>query len=274
MRRMTTETDVMTEKFVATERPWNVVVWDDPVTPMIGRRGHLQEDLRLLQQQVHAADAERPPRRQGRRLVGPARARRVLLRETASRGSAVDHRTGPVVAGNQLFVRRRDGRIEVRLNDAGRVVAREAFGRRGGGRAGPGPRVARGPECPDRSEQRHRRPASPTLNRQSDIATNAELAVMTLNEQFLNESEAWAWLSTFQLALRSTAVANGLVNQERLESCESGPAGLRPHAPNVPLLVGGVPVGTSGGFTRRGEFVVHVNCVTSAPTRTQERAAP
>jgi ATP-dependent Clp protease adaptor protein ClpS len=34
MRRMTTETDVATEKFVATERPWNVVVWDDPVTPM------------------------------------------------------------------------------------------------------------------------------------------------------------------------------------------------------------------------------------------------
>jgi ATP-dependent Clp protease adaptor protein ClpS len=24
----------MTEKFVKTERPWNVVVWDDPVTPM------------------------------------------------------------------------------------------------------------------------------------------------------------------------------------------------------------------------------------------------
>ena len=34
MRRLTTETDVTTEKIVATERPWNVVVWDDPVTPM------------------------------------------------------------------------------------------------------------------------------------------------------------------------------------------------------------------------------------------------
>jgi hypothetical protein len=44
---------------------------------------------------------------------------------------------------------------------------------------------------------------------------------MTLDEQFLNESEAWAWLSTFQLALRSTAVANGLVDQERLESCDA-----------------------------------------------------
>lgn len=34
MRRMTTETDIETKKFVATERPWNVIVWDDPVTPM------------------------------------------------------------------------------------------------------------------------------------------------------------------------------------------------------------------------------------------------
>ncbi len=34
LRESTTEGDVMTEKFVKTERPWNVVVWDDPVTPM------------------------------------------------------------------------------------------------------------------------------------------------------------------------------------------------------------------------------------------------
>lgn len=34
MTRLTTESDVVTEKIVITERPWNVVVWDDPVTPM------------------------------------------------------------------------------------------------------------------------------------------------------------------------------------------------------------------------------------------------
>lgn len=33
-RASTTEGDVLTEKVVKTERPWNVVVWDDPVTPM------------------------------------------------------------------------------------------------------------------------------------------------------------------------------------------------------------------------------------------------
>jgi ATP-dependent Clp protease adaptor protein ClpS len=30
----TSDTDVITENVVVTKRPWNVVVWDDPVTPM------------------------------------------------------------------------------------------------------------------------------------------------------------------------------------------------------------------------------------------------
>ena len=34
MRRTTTESDVLTEEAVETQRPWNVVVWNDPVTPM------------------------------------------------------------------------------------------------------------------------------------------------------------------------------------------------------------------------------------------------
>ena len=29
-----TDTDVITENVVVTKRPWNVVVWNDPVTPM------------------------------------------------------------------------------------------------------------------------------------------------------------------------------------------------------------------------------------------------
>ena len=34
MRPTTTDTDVLTEEAVETQRPWNVVVWNDPVTPM------------------------------------------------------------------------------------------------------------------------------------------------------------------------------------------------------------------------------------------------
>lgn len=34
MRRTTTESEVVTDEGVLTQRPWNVVVWNDPVTPM------------------------------------------------------------------------------------------------------------------------------------------------------------------------------------------------------------------------------------------------
>ena len=58
-----------------------------------------------------------------------------------------------------------------------------------------------------------------SLARQNDIASNAELSIMTLKEQYLNDAEAWAWLSTLQVALRSTAVVNGLLSDEKLEAC-------------------------------------------------------
>lgn len=124
------------------------------------------------------------------------------------------------MVGNRLFVRRRDGRIEVRLSDAGRLIAREAFGRVVIAERDPDHEWHAGLNAPIDPSCDNDDPVA-TLNRQSDISTNAELAIMTLDEQFLNESEAWAWLSTFQLALRSTAVANGLVDQERLESCDA-----------------------------------------------------
>ncbi|MCU1363455.1 MAG: hypothetical protein JWM55_1283 [Acidimicrobiaceae bacterium] len=117
----------------------------------------------------------------------------------------------------KLFVRRRDGRIEVRLNDAGREVLHDTFGRV----------VAAERDLEHEWHLSLNSPINPsnddddplsTLARQNEIATNAELAVMTLNEQFLNDAEAWAWLSTLQIALRSTAVANGILSDEKLES--------------------------------------------------------
>lgn len=124
------------------------------------------------------------------------------------------------MAGNRLFVRRRDGRVEVRLNDAGRVVLREAFGRVVAAERDPTHEWHAGLNSPiDPSEDSDSPVAS--LGRQQDIATNAELAYMTLNEQFLNDAESWAWLSTLQIALRSTAVANGLLSEEKLAACES-----------------------------------------------------
>ncbi|MFY9784091.1 MAG: hypothetical protein WAK12_11240 [Acidimicrobiales bacterium] len=118
---------------------------------------------------------------------------------------------------SKLFLRRRDGRVEVRLNDAGRDILREVF-------------VHVVAAERDEEHEWHlslNAPINPsnddddplaTLARQNEIATNAELSIMTLKEQYLNDAEAWAWLSTLQIALRSTAVANGILSDEKLES--------------------------------------------------------
>jgi hypothetical protein len=118
-----------------------------------------------------------------------------------------------------MFVRKRDGRVEVRLNDLGRSVAREAFGRVIAAERDPEHEwhvTLSAPIDPSRDQDD---PVA-ALTRQNETSTNAELAVMTLNEQFLNDGEAWAWMSTLQVALRSTAVANGLLSEDKLAACD------------------------------------------------------
>jgi len=122
------------------------------------------------------------------------------------------------VAG-KLFVRRRDGRVEVRLNDAGRGVLREAFAHVVAAERDPEHDWHLSLNAPINPSRDDDDPLS-SLARQNEIATNAELSVMTLKEQFLNDAEAWAWLSTLQVALRSIAVVNGILSDEKLESCE------------------------------------------------------
>ncbi len=117
---------------------------------------------------------------------------------------------------HRLFVRRRDGRVEVRLNDAGREVVREAVGH-----------VVAAEQDPDHE---WRSALSPPLDPSADvddpvavlargqeISRHAELVVLTLREQFLTEAEAWAWLTTLQVALRATALSLGLIDEARLE---------------------------------------------------------
>lgn len=119
----------------------------------------------------------------------------------------------------RIFLRRRDGRIEVRLNDAGRSVVRDAVRRV----------VAAENDVNDEWHATMNGPIDPsrdqddpllTLARQHDVASNAELALMSVDEPFLSDGEAWAWLSTLQVALRATAYAHGLVNQERVAAAD------------------------------------------------------
>ncbi|HUY16047.1 MAG TPA: hypothetical protein VMV11_00655 [Acidimicrobiales bacterium] len=118
----------------------------------------------------------------------------------------------------KLFVRRRDGRIEVRLNDVGRAAIREVFAHVLAAERDPDHEWHLSLNAPINPSSDDDDPLS-SLGRQNEIASNAELSIMTLKEQFLNDAEGWAWLSTLQVALRSTAVVNGLLSDEKLESC-------------------------------------------------------
>ena len=124
-----------------------------------------------------------------------------------------------MVGRHRMFVRKRDGRIEVRLNDLGRGVAREAFGHVVAAERDPNHEWHVTLSAPIDPSSDQDDPLA-ILTRQNETSTNAELAVMTLNEQYLTDSEAWAWLSTLQVALRSSAVANGLLSEDKLAACE------------------------------------------------------
>jgi len=113
------------------------------------------------------------------------------------------------VARSRIFIARRDGRIDVRLSDHGREFVREQFGRL---------RVAevdvhhawRGslhqPIDPSRDDDDPLR----QLERSNAVTSNAELALVTVGEETLSTAEAWAWLSSLQLALRACAAIEGL----------------------------------------------------------------
>lgn len=116
----------------------------------------------------------------------------------------------------KMFVRRRDGRIEVRLSAEGRQFVAEVFREVVAAERDSEHRWRSGllpPITPSRDEDDPVR----SLQRQQEIATNCELALITVEEQFLNEGEAWVWLSTLQTALRVSAAHLGLFDDESLE---------------------------------------------------------
>ena len=121
---------------------------------------------------------------------------------------------------HRLFVRRRDGRVEVRLNERGRTLAGEAFARVVAAERDPDHEWHAALSAPIDPSRDTDDPVS-TLGRQNEIATNAELAEMTRREEFLTDAEAWAWLTTLQVALRSTAVARGILDDERLAAADA-----------------------------------------------------
>lgn len=118
---------------------------------------------------------------------------------------------------SRLFVRRRDGRIEVKINHIGRAILKEAFTNVLQAEQDPHHQWHVSLNSPIDPSKDADNPLS-LLSRQNEISTNAELAGVTVEDEFLNDAEAWAWLTTLQVALRSTVQSYGILDDEKWAS--------------------------------------------------------
>jgi hypothetical protein len=114
---------------------------------------------------------------------------------------------------SKLFVRRRDGRIEVRLSDTARLFVKE---------------VASHVEAAehDVNHDWHTsmvRPIEPTadnddplsiLARQHETDSNAALCLASVEDEFITDVEAWSWLTTLQVGLRAISSSGGIGTEE------------------------------------------------------------
>jgi len=121
------------------------------------------------------------------------------------------------MARTRLFARQRDGRIEVRLNEFGHDFVRVRFADLVAAQELPEHRWRAFLEQPIDPARDADDPLS-SLERQKAVATNAELALLTADEDYLSEGEAWSWLSSLQHVLRAAAFDQGVVDYVSLHA--------------------------------------------------------
>lgn len=113
----------------------------------------------------------------------------------------------------RLFSRRRDDRVEVRLSADARAFVRATAREVVAAETDPAHEWRAALQAPIDPSVDADDPLA-VLARQSDLTSNAELVLATVDEPALSDGEAWAWFCTLQLALRSIAVAHGLLDDE------------------------------------------------------------
>jgi hypothetical protein len=120
----------------------------------------------------------------------------------------------------RLF-QRRDDRVEVRLSDDARAFVRATAAEVVAAERDPAHAWGASLNAPIDPSRDADDPLA-ILARQSDVASHAEVVLLSAGEPALTDAEAWAWFCTLQVALRSTAVANGLLDDDAWEAL-SGP---------------------------------------------------
>jgi hypothetical protein len=115
-----------------------------------------------------------------------------------------------------LFSHKRSGKIHVHLNRAGRAFAKMIFERVLAAETDSS-LPWHGSLNPPLAQGSVDDPFA-TLSRQQQLSSNAELALLTVEEDNLTPDEAWAWLATFQVALRASSEALGIETTQDLEA--------------------------------------------------------
>jgi hypothetical protein len=119
----------------------------------------------------------------------------------------------------RIFVRRRDGRIEVRLNQPGRDLVKYVASETLVAETDPDHQWWASLTSPITPVDDTDDPLV-VLARQSEVTSHAELVLSSLDEEFLNDDEAWAWLCTLQVGLRALHLGAGVRKETEIESLE------------------------------------------------------
>lgn len=114
-----------------------------------------------------------------------------------------------------LFKKKRDGSISVHVNAQARAFIGEIFNQVVAAENDPN-HVWHASMNPPINPAANSDDPLATFSRQKEMASNAELAQMTVNEDTLSAGEAYAWMTSLQLALRATATSQGLIDEESL----------------------------------------------------------
>jgi hypothetical protein len=123
------------------------------------------------------------------------------------------------MARSRLFQRRRDGHVEVKLNGHAREFIAQQMQKvvdADHDTQHPWHNYVHSPMNPSADSDDPLR----VLQRQKETASNAELALLTVEEEQLSVVEAWAWLTTMQIALRNHVVARGAFENDSLEGID------------------------------------------------------
>lgn len=118
-----------------------------------------------------------------------------------------------------LFKKKRDGSVAVHLNNQARVFLSEIFNQVVAAENDPNHEWHLSMNPPINPSANTDDPLA-TFARQKEMASNSELAQMTVNEATLSAGEAYAWMTSINLALRATIGMKNISDEASLHNAD------------------------------------------------------